>query len=641
MKVHYYLKEDKEILSSFGKEGTMIRLENIYITYDRPLLKNACIDIHAGMLTVIQGESGCGKTSLLYRVGLLSKDHQLRYSFHGKEINLYNEDEIANYRKTKIGFVFQDYSLIEHLSIYENMRLYGHMHAKEVSLEDVESSLEKVGLDKNPHQTITTLSGGEKQRLAIACALLKEPDLLILDEPTNALDQKNAEIVMTILKNLASSGMAVLLTSHDDDVVAMCDVIYRFEGLTLQSNKEVKSTCRDVSIKNVKLKLSFYIQYFLNYVKAYKGLFASLFLLVGFCICCLVGYTQIGRAFENKHLDNLNNIASREILVTSENDSNGVASYHFGLREISSQEINAIYNSVYCEDVYPFYLGIADKVYIEGEMVGQGYNVQPYTSYQHYEDHLYLKGNDEGVYISYVLAKQLGIESVENLVISIDLVMPSGEIVELNDLPVAGVLKANVINYYSSSDLDLYLPYEWMPQYEIVQALLVYASQYNMIDLMVDEIGKVNSNFGTFNEVSKINALENSMGTLKELTPFMMTIMLLISIALIALIYIKYVTNRRKEMCLLRVNGLSKKEMLFLLMVELMIQAICIGVVSSVLVFILYQGLEYLLEIQVTLNYFKSLIQAVCLSFVFVLIPSIFSCGFYLMDEPAKILRTN
>lgn len=266
----------------------MINIQHISIAFDRPLVEDGTLRLMPGAVTVIKGQSGSGKTSLLNVVGLLASIKGMDYCFCGTHIK--NQDRMKSMiRKEHIGYVLQENYLFNHLSIYENLRLYASIVKKKLTREEALSLLDMVRLNHSLDKKTTTLSGGERQRLAIACALAKTPKLLILDEPTSALDEENSQIIIDILKNIASKGYMVLMASHDDMVISQAYVIYRLENQQLICESELKDVpSTNQTNHKISLGLIFYLRYFKQYLKHHAR-----FQMVSYFILSLVFATMI------------------------------------------------------------------------------------------------------------------------------------------------------------------------------------------------------------------------------------------------------------------------------------------------------------------------------------------------------------
>lgn len=196
-----------------------IQLKNITKTYDGEVLKGISLTICQGDYISITGRSGSGKTTLLKIIGLLEQPTEGEVIIDGiKSADLW-KDELADIRRQKIGFIFQDYFLLENLSALDNILLPGLLEKQEgsrVKSRAYELSqyleIEEKLLKKYPKE----LSGGEKQRIAIVRALMNDPDILLADEPAGNLDEKNQEKVQSILKRLhEKERKTILLVTHD------------------------------------------------------------------------------------------------------------------------------------------------------------------------------------------------------------------------------------------------------------------------------------------------------------------------------------------------------------------------------------------------------------------------------------------
>lgn len=200
----------------------LIQLKNIYKTYDTgqikfTALKNINLTINAGEYTAILGPSGSGKSTLMQIVGCLSTPSSGSYLLEDKEVAHLNRNELANVRNRKIGFVFQNFNLLNHLDIVDNVALplvyRGTAIGKRQQL--ARAILTKLGLQTHFKHKPNELSGGQQQRVAIARALITEPQVILADEPTGNLDTQSGQDVINIFEQFASEGKTVIIVTHD------------------------------------------------------------------------------------------------------------------------------------------------------------------------------------------------------------------------------------------------------------------------------------------------------------------------------------------------------------------------------------------------------------------------------------------
>ncbi len=182
---------------------------------------NISFTLKKGELTVIVGASGAGKSTLLNTIGGMDSATDGRVEINGKNIAEYSEKQLTTYRRTSIGFVFQFYNLIPNLTALENVEL-----ASEISPAalDPAETLDKVGLNQRKNSFPSQLSGGEQQRASIARAVAKNPELLLCDEPTGALDYKTGKTILQLLQDFNhEDGKTVIIVTHNAAIKAMAD----------------------------------------------------------------------------------------------------------------------------------------------------------------------------------------------------------------------------------------------------------------------------------------------------------------------------------------------------------------------------------------------------------------------------------
>lgn len=189
----------------------------------------ALADIHVsvspGQVVALEGPSGSGKSTLLGLLGLLDRPTAGQISVHGRNTDRLSDAERSRLRGSAIGFVFQQFNLIPHLSAVDNVAcalLYRHLRRHERRMH-AEAVLHQVGLGKRLAHLPQALSGGEQQRVALARAVVAAPAVILADEPTGNLDSHSARNVLEVLTGFASKGVAIVMATHDRNVAAMSD----------------------------------------------------------------------------------------------------------------------------------------------------------------------------------------------------------------------------------------------------------------------------------------------------------------------------------------------------------------------------------------------------------------------------------
>lgn len=196
-------------------------------------LNQVSLEVNEGEFVAIMGPSGCGKSTLLNILGLLDNPTGGQYYLLGKEVGSLKEKERTQYRKGKIGFVFQSFNLIEELNVFENVELpliYMHIKAAERK-KMVNEILARMNISHRAGHFPQQLSGGQQQRVAIARAVVSKPKLILADEPTGNLDSTNGKEVMTLLTELNQEGTTILMVTHSQhDASYAHRIISLFDG---------------------------------------------------------------------------------------------------------------------------------------------------------------------------------------------------------------------------------------------------------------------------------------------------------------------------------------------------------------------------------------------------------------------------
>jgi putative ABC transport system ATP-binding protein len=204
--------------------------------HEQRALDRVNLQLEEGKFIVILGPSGAGKSTLLNLLGGLDNPTEGTITVKGRDISTLSANELADYRAASVGFVFQSYNLIPTLTVIENVALVKEIAPKPLSSHDM---LKAVGLADHIHQFPSELSGGEQQRVSIARALAKNPDILLCDEPTGALDSETGVVVLKLLLSMAREmGKTIIIVTHNQNIAKMADVVIRVKNGKIQSCEE-------------------------------------------------------------------------------------------------------------------------------------------------------------------------------------------------------------------------------------------------------------------------------------------------------------------------------------------------------------------------------------------------------------------
>lgn len=195
-------------------------------------LNNITLEIKSGEMVAIMGKSGCGKSTLINILGGLTAPTSGEYYYNEKKVEYNSPGWLSKFRKNNIGYIVQNYALINNKTAKENIELPILHLSKNIRISKIEQMAKTLNISDKLNRYPFELSGGECQRVAIARSLINEPKVILADEPTGSLDTQNENVIISILKKISQTGTTVILVTHDSTVADRCDrIIYLKDGL--------------------------------------------------------------------------------------------------------------------------------------------------------------------------------------------------------------------------------------------------------------------------------------------------------------------------------------------------------------------------------------------------------------------------
>lgn len=225
---------------------SLIKIEKVEKIYGEGEVKTLALRgdsfiIEKGEFVAIMGPSGSGKSTLLHILGFLDRPTKGKYYFQDKSMDEHTDDELAQIRNEKMGFIFQTFNLLPRTNVLDNVKLPLYYSRISESLWDKKARkvIEMVGLSHRIKHERSQLSGGEQQRVAIARALVNEPDVVFADEPTGNLDSKSGQIIMDIIQKLNDKGHTIIMVTHEQYTSEMAKRIIKLKDGLIESDTRV------------------------------------------------------------------------------------------------------------------------------------------------------------------------------------------------------------------------------------------------------------------------------------------------------------------------------------------------------------------------------------------------------------------
>lgn len=546
----------------------MIELKDICIEYDRVILDHASISIPAHSITLIRGKSGSGKTALLYCIALMDTKSKYQYYYDHR---LIGEKDRNNIRKECISYALQENDLLAHLDVRGTLQYFAHIHNKHLSDKDIQDYLDKMHLDVTLNQNVMTLSLGERQRLSIATALVSNPQVLVLDEPTASLDHENEIEIYNILKEL-SAHMTIVLASHSEEAIKYADIVYTLEDGRLTSDGSViqEDICGKGVISQVDHK--FYKEYAKDYVKHYR--FMYVLMMMVFILSLVSGQMILGIINHSREqgMQMLIGQLENKAIITKDKHSYVDQDYsHFiKIDDKNTFPLYKIYTQIEGEDVYlvPYFKDDDLSKYIDR-------NIQETKTGIYMDNESYYLLNqglsDNRVNLDLYITDQKGMHQTTHT------------------FDINGVFRNNKkVHYVSKSQRYIYVPYAILqdiykqsgctPRYI---GYIIKTNTYNELNELIDYYESKGYRINdSFTDREAMNSLDSYY---KNMMFTFAGVILVISVLIDIVLESHLLMQRKKELVLLLISGLLKKDLQRISMVETL-GSISIVVVSSTLI---------------------------------------------------------
>lgn len=550
----------------------MISIRDLNKKYGQDsIYDNANYEFKDTGITSFLGPSGSGKTTLLNLIAAFDKDYDGEIIVNGIDLKDLSLEEGCRYRFNNIGFIFQHYNLLKGYTALDNVIMTLNLEdgiSEEEKIKKGKSILEELGLGGKINQKVETLSGGEKQRVAIGRALINNPSIILADEPTGALDKENTKEIMKILKAIAKKKTIIIIT-HDEEVANYGDEVIHLEDNKLkllcknniEDNQVAVTEDRDKIKEKTKLKKAKARRLAIKNIKVHMTKFLIAALIIGFSCAAFVGA-----------------LGSKEILnrsINSFKEKNFF--YNFGIIPIyrGGERVNEDIETAYeklntlegVENIYYQYdiknikvgdIEIDEKMPTDVSTISMVYGSMP-------------KDSEKEIALSPSLAKKIN-RNIKELIgesIRLSYVNNQGENEEL-ELKISGITNLEYDDFTVSTDIERYI-YENVNIKE-PSSVAFYIKEFNNIPQVHKSIK--DSGIEVFTKIKEVENFQKSFGGLIKLYNFIAIVILVVGIAISIVMLYKICTERHKEIGILSSIGYSKKNLKSILLNESLIFAI-------------------------------------------------------------------
>lgn len=595
----------------------MIKIQNLHKNYGESVIfENASFSFPDKGLICILGPSGCGKSTLLNLMAGFDSDYTGEIFVHGSLLSQMSPEELCDYRRDNVGFIFQNYHLIRGYTALENICLASDAAGRSRSESEGKAKklLERLGISDKAEQKIDFLSGGEKQRVAIARAIINNPSVILADEPTGALDRKNSDEIMKLLKTMAETRLVIVIT-HDKKCAEYAEqTVTISDGQLLGTNPSLNLAETAVLKTKKAPKLPLHQRAFKN-ISVHFLRYMAIALSVSIGVLCFSLSLSSGNIMQ-KSIDDF--------------EAKNTA-YHNGyikLDENQEEVLSLLGNDERLENIYLQYRleNISVKIGEQQKTIEEKYPMSKATEKISYG--VMPRSGENEIAISPSLAAKFE-KNIQNLIGKTAEVIYNGQTFYVT---VSGIFNAVYDDFFISSDIERKM-YDGMSE-------KAYSVSYDVTEF--EKIPLVSRDLKTqgLNSQNASSEVENFLKTFKNLNRLFLTVSILIfviSVFIGAIVLIKQQNTRYREVGLLSALGYKKENIRKILFYENLCLAVISGLFGGVLV-IMAGGIGRAAGFSLVFT-LPQMLMTFGLSVVLMLIISFLSGIQLINTEPAQALR--
>lgn len=569
-----------------------------------PVLKGINVSFEKGELVSIIGESGSGKSTLMNIIGGLDSKFEGEVLVDGKNIGSFTEKELDIYRKNKIGFIFQSFNLVPHLTILDNVALALTLSnvKRSEQVERAKEMLEKVGLKDHIHKKPNQLSGGQMQRVAIARALINDPEMIVADEPTGSLDSQTTQQILDIITQIAQEGKLVLLVTHSEHVAECSSRVIRIadgqivedrQGITL-TPKETDETAKTKEIsKNLNFAGAIKLAFKNMKEKKMRNILVAVGASIG--IMSIMLMLSIGNGIKTYIRDTMESLANPlaiEVTMPEEEDTPTMGPEAFLSNTYFTQEdidrLNTVEHVSATEEHFSaFAMGTAiasiDDKQAPLMMVS---TLSQYNEYDLVEGTM---ANKNEIIINKAVKEELGMDDIVGKTITVSVQVDNRQIVI--DTVVSGVL-SDETSPMSGGMSQVYLYYDDLKQACAEQDYDLMPTSIMLIADMEENVDGIKSTvtdmgYGSSMQETMVETFTTMLDLFTGVLAGIAGISLLVSAIMILVVLYISVVERTREIGVMKAIGARRKDIRRIFISESFILGLAGGIIATVITFII------------------------------------------------------